>query len=159
MGRVIAPFGVKGWMKIQSFAAEPAALPAQSRWWLQLRDGWKEFSVPEARVHGAGVVAKLEGFDTPEAVAALGRVDVAVPRDCLPPAPAGEYYWFDLVGLRVENLAGDDLGVVAAVMDNGAQSVLEVGGDRQRLIPFVDPILRSVDLASGTIVVDWGADY
>jgi len=87
MGRVVAPFGVKGWMKIQSFAAVPGALPAQSCWWLHLRDGWREFSVPEARVHGGGVVARLEGFETPEAVAALGRVDVAVPRDSLPPAP------------------------------------------------------------------------
>jgi 16S rRNA processing protein RimM len=159
MGRVVAPFGVKGWMKVQSFAAEPGALPAQSRWWLHLRDGWKEFSVPEARVHGVGVVAKVEGFETPEAVAALGRVDVAVPRDSLPPAPEGEYYWFDLVGVRVENLSGETLGVVATVMDNGAQSVLEVEGDRRQLIPFVDPILRRVDLGTGVIVVDWGSDY
>jgi|NOAtaT_7_FD_contig_31_7649502_length_1005_multi_5_in_0_out_0_2 16S rRNA processing protein RimM len=159
MGRVMAPFGVKGWMKIHSFAAEPGALPAQSRWWLHLREGWKEFSVPEARVHGAGVVAKLEGIDTPEGVVALGKVDVAVPRDSLPPLREGEYYWSDLVGVRVENLAGESLGVVVAVMDNGAQNVLEVEGDRQRLIPFVDPILRRVDLDADVIVVDWGTDY
>jgi len=159
MGRVMAPFGVKGWMKIQSFAAEPGTLPTHSSWWLHLRDGWREFSVEEGRVHGAGVVAKLEGFETPEAVAALGRVDVAVPRDRLPPARDGEYYWFDLVGLQVENLAGESLGTVAAVMNNGAQSVLEVEGDRVRLIPFVDPILRRVDLGAGVIMVDWGSDY
>lgn len=159
MGRVMAPFGVKGWMKIQSFAAEPGTLPAHPCWWLHLQDGWRECPVQEARVHGAGVVAKLEGFETPEAVAALGRVDVAVPRDRLPPARDGEYYWFDLVGLQVENLTGESLGEVAAVMDNGAQSVLEVQGDRQRLIPFVDPILQRVDLGAGVIVVDWGSDY
>jgi ribosomal 30S subunit maturation factor RimM len=49
--------------------------------------------------------------------------------------------------------------VVATVMDNGAQSVLEVEGDRRQLIPFVDPILRRVDLGTGVIVVDWGSDY
>jgi 16S rRNA processing protein RimM len=92
-------------------------------------------------------------------VAALGKVDVAVPRDSLPPLREGEYYWSDLVGVRVENLAGESLGVVVAVMDNGAQNVLEVEGDRQRLIPFVDPILRRVDLDADVIVVDWGTDY
>jgi 16S rRNA processing protein RimM len=92
-------------------------------------------------------------------VAALGKVDVAVPRASLPPLREGEYYWSDLVGVRVENLAGESLGVVVAVMDNGAQNVLEVEGDRQRLIPFVDPILRRVDLDADVIVVDWGTDY
>ena len=89
MGRVMAPFGVKGWMKIQSFSAEPGALPAHSSWWLHLQDGWRECSVQEARVHGAGVVEL--GSHTPHGTVAdacytreRGVACTIMVADCLP---------------------------------------------------------------------------
>lgn len=159
MGRIVAPFGVKGWAKIQPFTSEPGALADFPSWWLHLPSGWKEAAVDEAKVHGQTVVARLEGFDTPEQVARLGKVDVAVPRDSLPPAEAGEYYWADLIGMDVVNGAGERLGVVESLLDNGAQSVLVVRGDRERLIPFVEQFVTRVDPEGRRIEVDWGADY
>jgi len=160
MGRIVAPYGLRGWVKIQTFTSAPDSLLNYDEWWLPAgAAGWKPVRVESGKVHGQVVLAKLEGFGTPEQVVALGRVDIAVPRSALPPAADGEYYWTDLVGLEVVNLVGETLGAVDSLMDNGAQSILVVRGERERLIPFVEAIVRRVDTGSKVIVVDWGADY
>jgi 16S rRNA processing protein RimM len=160
MGRVIAPFGVKGWLKIRPFTEKPDGMVGHPVWWLG-RDGaeWQALALQDATVNGEVVVAKLEGVDTPEAAAKWRHWDIAVSRSELPPHGAGEYYWVDLIGLEVTNLQGESLGKVDHLMDNGAQSVLVVAGDRERLIPFVDQYVQEVDVVGGKIRVDWGLDY
>jgi len=160
MGRVIAPFGIKGWLKIRPFTERPDGMIGHPIWWLG-REGaeWKAMTLQEAAVNGEVVVAKLEGIDTPEAAAKWRHWDVAVTRSELPKQEAGEYYWVDLIGLEVTNLQGESLGRVDHLMDNGAQSVLVVSGEKERLIPFVDQYVHEVDIVGGRIRVDWGLDY
>jgi 16S rRNA processing protein RimM len=160
MGRVIAPFGIKGWLKIRPFTERPDGLLGHATWWLG-RDGgeWGAMTLQEASVNGEVVVAKLEGIDNPESAAKWRHWDVAVGRSELPPHDPNEYYWVDLIGLEVTNLQGESLGNVDHLMDNGAQSVLVVAGDRERLIPFVDQYVHEVDVVGGKIRVDWGLDY
>jgi 16S rRNA processing protein RimM len=83
-----------------------------------------------------------------------------VPRSALPPPKEGEYYWVDLEGLRVVNVEGIDFGTVSHLFSTGANDVLVVQGERERMLPFVQPdVIRSVDFESGTITVDWDADF
>jgi 16S rRNA processing protein RimM len=83
-----------------------------------------------------------------------------VPRERFPAAPADEYYWSDLIGLEVVTLAGEVLGQVTELQQTGAHDVLVVTGERRRLLPFVmGRVIRTVDLASGRIVVDWDAGF
>ena len=159
MGRVAAPFAVSGWVKVQVFTERADGLLGYRRWWLR-RDGrWQEMQVEEAAVHGRVVIARLEGCADREAAAALRGSDIAVPRAVLPRSGEGEYYWADLEGLRVRNQGGEDLGRVSGLLDSGGNQVLVVRGERERLIPFVSAVVKSVDLARGDIVVDWGADW
>jgi 16S rRNA processing protein RimM len=159
MGRVAAPFAVSGWVRIQVFTERPDGLLAYRDWWLR-RDGqWRQAMVEEAAVHGRVVVAKLKGCDDREAAAALRGCEVAVPRAALPRNAEGEYYWADLEGLRVCNLQHQELGYIAGLIDTGANRVLVVRGERERLIPFVGAVVQSVDLARGEVAVDWGADW
>lgn len=160
MGRIVAPFGVKGWIKIQPYTATPAGLAQYFAWWLR-RDGgaWRECEVERSHSQGSNLVAKLAGCDDRAAAAGLKGQEVAVPRSALPAAAPGEYYWADLLGLRVENEKAQALGVVARMMETGANDVLVVEGDRERLIPFVGDVVKRVDLDGGVIVVDWEADY
>ena len=90
--------------------------------------------------------------------------DVTVPRDKLPATEAGEYYWNDLVGLAVRNVRGEALGTVSGLIAAPAHDVLRVqsgpeGATREQLIPFVEPIVKSVDIAGRTVTVEWEADY
>jgi 16S rRNA processing protein RimM len=159
MGRVAAPFGVKGWVKIQVFTEALDSLLEYPAWWVGHDGHWRELRVEEAEVHVRTLVARLAGCDDRDAAAALTGAQVAVPRGELPEPEPGEYYWSDLQGLRVANLQGEELGTVSHLFETGANDVLVVKGERERLIPFVDTYVVKVDLARGELVVDWEADF
>ena len=159
MGRIAAPFGVKGWVRIQPNTAAPANLLAYKTWWVGTDGDWRETAVAEAKVQGRAVVARLEGCDGRDGAATLRGRTVAVPRAALPATRNGEYYWADLVGLQVTNTAGQALGQVTSIMQTGANDVLVVAGERERLIPFIAEVIREVDIAGGVMRVEWGADY
>lgn len=172
MGRIVAPYGIKGWIKIQPFTQQQQGLLDYPRWQVG-RDGeWQLRVVEAAKVHGATVVAKLEGVTGREQAEALQGMRIAVSRDDFPAPATNEFYWSDLVGLKVVNVAGVTLGSVTRVFETGANDVLvvedKVAGEvanevaanqRERLLPFIEPVIRQVDIAGGTIIVDWDADY
>ncbi|OGA20627.1 MAG: 16S rRNA processing protein RimM [Betaproteobacteria bacterium RIFCSPLOWO2_02_FULL_67_26] len=159
MGRIAAPFGVKGWIRIQPNTAAPGNLLAYPSWWVGREGDWRETAVAEAKVQGRAVIARLEGCDDRDAAAALRGKSVAVPRAALPRPQSGEYYWADLIGLKVTNTAGQELGQVTGVLQTGANDVLVVQGERERLIPFIATVMREVDPEAGVVRVDWSAEY
>jgi 16S rRNA processing protein RimM len=160
MGRVLAPYGVKGWIKVAPFTATPAALTSFARWWVGGPDGWEETEVAEAVRHGANVVARLAGCGDRDQAAKLRGREVALRRESLPQAQQDEYYWADLVGLEVVNAESASLGKVTALFSNGAHDVMRIGaGKGERLVPFVPAVVRKVDLVAGRIEVDWGSDW
>jgi len=163
MGRVVGPWGVRGWIKVAPYGDGPEGLVRQPAWWLQDGEGgWTRRDVGEARAHSGTVVASLAGIATPEDAKAWKGRDVAVPRDALPKAKRGELYVGDLVGLAVVTSSGATLGTVVAVEDYGAHPVMRVAaGERgtERLVPFVEPIVRAVDLAARRVEVDWEPEY
>ncbi len=159
MGRVGAPFGIKGWIKVQPFTQAVDSLLEHPTWWLG-RDGrWERSKVEGGAAHGRSLIAKLEGCDDRKAAARLRGLDVAIPRSELPTSADGEYYWSDLIGLQVANREGVALGRVVRLIETGASPVLVVHGTRERLIPFAESLIVSVDVADGTLTVDWGADF
>ncbi len=167
MGRIIAPYGIQGWIKIQPFTQQQRGLLDYPQWQVGRENDWQLRSVEVAKVHGATVIAKLEGVADREQAAALQGMRIAVSRDDFPKPAADEFYWADLVGLKVVNAAGVTLGNVARVFETGANDVLVVedqvanegANQRERLLPFIAPVIRQVDIAGGTIIVDWDAGY
>lgn len=158
MGRVVAPFGVKGWVKVQTFTASVDALLDHEQWWLGDEKKWSEAVLEDGAPHGQTVVAKLRGVDDRDAAGKLKGLLVALPREALPATQPGEYYWTDLIGLEVVNREGVCLGTVENLMDNSAQGVLIVKGERERLIPFVPLYVEAVDLDGKKISVDWSTE-
>ncbi len=167
MGRISAPFGVKGWVKIQPFTEAADGLKRYQTWWLGSADGWREYTVEGIQPQAAGLSAKLAGCDDRDVAESFkGRV-VAVPRGAFPREKDGEFYWSDLIGLRVRNCEGLDFGVVEAMLETGANDVLVVRTGSQgesektteRLIPFIASVVKKVDPDAGEIEVDWGADF
>lgn len=159
MGRILAPFGVKGWVKVQPNTAATQNLLAYKTWWIGVEGDWRELEVAEAKVQGNAVVARIKGYDDRDAAMSLRGKPVAVPRASLPAARSGEYYWADLIGLAVVNTGSEQLGSVVDVLQTGANDVLVVQGERERLIPFIATVIREVDPGAGMIRVDWGADF
>jgi 16S rRNA processing protein RimM len=155
MGRVAGSYGVRGWLKVAPESGSAEGLAGATQWWI----GDEAYRVSAAKLHGATVVGKLAGIETREQALALKGQAVAVPREALPQAEEGRYYLADLVGLEVVNEQGLALGVVTRTYSNGAQDVIEVCGDRTRLIPWVAAVVKDVDLPAKRIEVEWGADW
>ncbi len=159
MGRITAPFGIQGWVKLKTFTESPDGLAAHPRWWLRDSGGWREARVEDFAVRPAATVAKLAGCDDRDAAERLRGAEVAVTREALGEPEEGTHYWVDLVGLEVVNAGGESLGRVEGLFETGETDVLVVRGERQRMIPFVADYVKSVDREAGRIVVDWEAGY
>jgi len=163
MGRIAAPFGVHGWCRVQVFADDPGSLLRERMWWMKPRDGsagWSRIQVHEARTYRDGVVAKVAGIESREAVLARRGTLIGLPRESLPRAE-GEYFWSELLGFSVNDRAGTSLGVVKGLTDNGAHAILQVRDDesgRERLIPWVPAFIDGVDAEARRIDVDWSVD-
>jgi 16S rRNA processing protein RimM len=159
MGRIVAPYAIKGWIKLQTFTEHLDGLLGYPVWHLGREGNWREYRLLDGKVHGQTLLASLEGVNDRDASEALQGMEVAVLRNEMPEADEDEYYWDELVGLAVANIQGEALGRVVGLLETGAHDVLQVQGERMRLIPFVEAYIQSVDVAAGTIVVDWGLDW
>jgi 16S rRNA processing protein RimM len=178
VGRVLDAWGVKGWIKVQPFAADPQALFSSRRWFLKPpEDGVLKkpvasaypplLRVTEAKNHGDLVVAQVKDVSDRAGAEALRGARVFVGRSSFPTAGPDEFYWVDLLGLSVVTREGVALGIVAGLIDTGPHSVLRVvpvgavapTEESERLIPFVAAYVDSVSLEQRLITVDWGLDY
>ncbi len=165
VGYVSGAFGVTGSIRVTPFSTDADALLSVKTWWLD-KPGLHAVTVRTAKMHGGDVVAQIVGMLGRDAAEALKGAAVSVPRSQFPQLPADEFYWSDLIGLDVVNLQGEALGKVNDMMHNGAQSILKItpltdddGKAPERLIPFVDQFVKTVDTAARKITVDWGLDY
>ena len=159
LGRISGLFGVKGWVKVYSYTEPREAVLEYRRWLLSGKDGWWEATVAEGQRHGKTIIARIDGYVDRDQAAELIGTEIAVPRDELPKAEEGRFYWSDLEGLRVVHRDGTELGRVAYLLETGANDVMVVQGEQERLIPFVmGEVILGVDLASGRIDVDWEWD-
>ena len=159
MGRISAPFGLKGWVRVRSYSEQKDSLFQYPEWWLSAANGWDGIKIDEKALHGSTLMVRFAGIHDRDQADALKGREIAIPRDLLPALQAGEYYWSDLVGLKVENTKGQLLGQVERLFESGANPVVIVAGERERLLPFVEAVVRDVDLDAGKLLVDWELDY
>ncbi|KRH79295.1 MAG: 16S rRNA processing protein RimM [Ferrovum sp. 34-44-207] len=160
MGRIGAPYGVKGGFHVVAFTEDVNSLTQFSAWWIGSEDNCHEESVAECRVHGNGLVARLHSIADRDRIALERGQLILIPRQLLPEPDEDELYWTDMIGLNVYNIEGQPLGQVTRLLETGAQDLLVVRqAQTERLIPFVEPIVIEVNVAQQRIVVDWGVDY
>ena len=164
MGRIAAPFGIKGWVKVQTYSDDPGTLLDFDTWRVGRGELQRDYAVTESQDHSNTLVAKFDGVDDRDQAFALRGLEVSVPREALPAPAENEFYWADLIGLKVVNQLGVTLGKVDSLMQTGAHDVLVVKNDpakdgKEHLIPFIAAFVGTVDVAAGKIEVDWGEDY
>jgi len=160
VGRIGSPYGVKGWVHVESFT-EPLERLLKYRHW-RLRQGGGEPSarrVMEGRSHGSALVARLEGIEERNAAALLKGAEIEVARSEFPKLAAREFYQADLIGLAVVNLQGVQLGEVRHFVDTPGGTVMVVSqAGREHWLPATRRHLNRVDLAARKVVVDWPAE-
>ncbi len=160
VGRVAGVYGVRGWVKVLSYTEPPEQILDFQPWLVGDGATWRSMSMTAGRVHGKGLVAQLATIQDRDVAATLVGAEIAVRREQLPALARDEYYWTDLEGLQVVTTEGIELGVVDHFFETGANDVMVVQGERQRLIPYVrDDVVRAVDLVHGRLVVDWDPEF
>ncbi len=182
VGRIAGAWGLKGWVKVQPFAADPQALFTSRRWFLQpaptpiarpvgLPAGPlpSVLNITSVREHGDGVVALGDELTDRNVAEALRGARVFVSRASFPAPEPDEFYWIDLIGLTVVDRQGLTLGEVIGLLETGPHCVLRLRvpgaaadaplDEAERLIPFVDAYVDKVDLPARRIHVDWSADF
>jgi len=177
LGEVTGHFGVKGWVKVKSYTRPQDSILAYKNWYLLGQEGGLRkpsgplmqapsvFKVAEARKQGRSLIARLEGVSSRESAEPLIGQVINVPVEDLEPAGDGEYYWTQLMGLEVSNLAGELLGEVDHLLETGANDVLVVIGKDGKgepvecLVPWIEQVIVEVNLDQRRLLIDWDADF
>lgn len=167
IGKVGAPHGVKGWVKINSYTEQTSGIFDYQPWRLSLGQKEQSYEVEEWRLHSKAIVAKLVGVDDRDQAEAIKNFEISVKAEMLPELAEDEFYWRDLVGMKVLTDKGYDLGVVKELFETGSNDVLLVKanhndgfGKKERMIPYIfDQVIKSIDQVDKTIMVDWDPGF
>jgi len=164
VGKIGAPYGVKGWVKINSYTEKPEGIFEYTPWFLGEE---KEYQIDQWRPHGKSLVAKIVGVDSRDDAERIKNLDININASQLPDLGDEGVYWRELTGMKVVTTQGYDLGVVKEVFNTGANDVIHVKanvgdafGQKERLVPFVfDEVVHEVDKEAKVIKVDWDPGF
>lgn len=159
LGKIAGTFGVRGWVKVHSYTDPPENILDYDNWRIGRAGQWTPAVIEDGRVTGKGVLAKLEGVETPEDARSYVGAELAVARSEMPAPAPGEYYLSDLEGLEARTEHGEVLGFIDHFRTTPAGDVVVIRGEREHWIPFVKDRLIKIDLDARCIVFDWAADW
>jgi 16S rRNA processing protein RimM len=156
IGRITKPHGIGGEVRVTPFTESPRVFTQYDRIYLRLPDGEPRLMmVRAARPHKNAVLLKLEDVENRDQAEEIIGADLLIQREWLPDPDEDEYYWIDLIGLRVFTENGGTLGNVTNLIAGSEDDLLVIKDDkREILLPFRNEIIREVDLDQGRIVVD-----
>lgn len=161
VGKIGAPYGVRGWVKVYSYTEPKENLFSYPLLLETGRHGWRPLAIEHFKAHGDAFVVKLHEIEDRDQAALITNGNLAVYREDLPEldpeADKGSYYWADLIGLKVYNQNGIELGETVDFFATGANDVLVVQGETgEHLIPYVpEQYILNVDLAAKQMKVLW----
>jgi 16S rRNA processing protein RimM len=161
LGRIGAPFGIKGWVHVQSFSRDPDSLLDYEIWQLSIRGVWKQYKVLQAKGHGKGLVALLSSCSNRDEAALLTNTEIGIDRSLLPELPEGEHYWSDLIGLEVITENGEVLGHIDSLFETGSNDVVVVKNEtREHLLPYIpEEYILEIDLKKRQMKVRWDPEF
>lgn len=160
VGRFGRPHGIKGFVTVVSFTDPRDNVMRYTEWHAKIKNQWQPITLIQHEVNQKHILVQVEGYNDRELVAQLTNTDIAVRREQLPALPPGEYYWHELVGMRVINPEGLLYGTVTDILSTGANDVLVVVGERRHLIPYLlGTCILGIDDSERTITADWDMDF
>lgn len=159
IGKIISAYGIKGWVKIRPFTETAKSFIQYKKQFLSRNQkDWNCIQIEKMKIQGQDVVADLGFENRDQAIESKGQI-LAVDRQQLPQLEENEYYWDDLIGLNVYDLQHNDLGKVIELIETGANDVLVVSGEKERLIPYIPQVIVKIDLTEKRIDVDWDKEF
>ena len=160
MGKVLVPYGVNGWVKVYSFTEKiESFLKYKKLFFSKDQKNWLDIKVKEKKLHGKTIIASFLGISDRTEAERYKDYFIGVPKSLLPKLKAGQYYWSDLIGCEVLNLKNISFGLVDTFIKTGANDVMVVKGNKERLIPYIKKTVLKADTKNGKIIVDWDEEF
>ena len=155
IGKVVKPHGLKGEVKVSSFAESLETFDEAERLFLKEKDGsMKPLHIGRLASHKNMVILSFDEIEGMEAVREICGLELYIEKDTLAKLPEGEYYRYELLGLHVETIEGVPLGRVEDILPTGSNDVLLVkDGNNEHLIPVLKDVIKEVDLGKGRMVI------
>ncbi len=155
VGKIIDTHGIKGQVKLHSYSGNAESLAEAHFITLKSPSGkLSEYALKGFKPNAGRFIITLKDFDDINQVIPLVGSEVCLKRSQLPPLEADEYYWNDLIGLRVETVDGIQIGTIADIFETGSNDVYVVkGNDREYLIPAIADVVTAIDLQAGKVTI------
>ena len=151
VGRILAPWGIRGEVKVEVLTDFPKRFAPGKAVYLDTGP----LEIERCRYYKHHLILKLVTVDSIEAAEKLRGQALTIPSSELHPLPEGQYYTFQLIGLKVVTTEGQTLGHVTDIMSTGSNDVYIVAGKRgEILIPAIEDVVKSIDLKKGKMVVE-----
>ncbi len=154
-----ASHGIKGWLKIKSIHQPLSSILQFKELQIYHQDAWQPIKITAGKQQSNSIIVKIAECDTPEVAKTYTHDPIAIFREQLPPLPPNEYYWEDLIGLEVFNQEKISLGIIDHFLETGSNDVMVLKSEKKRLVPYTEQVVKSVDLTSKIIIVDWPSDF
>ena len=161
VGRFGSPYGIRGWLKVISHTSPFDNLFQYSHWQVPIKNVWRTVIISTGKVHGTNLIVKLKGCDDRNEARLFTNLEIAIARHEFPALKKGEYYCVDLIGLRVVNIENVELGHIESILATGSNDVIRIKDkvNRARLLPYIDEVVKSIDLDKRLVVVNWDAEF
>lgn len=151
VGRILAPWGIRGEVKVEVLTDFPERFAPRKIVHLDTRP----LEIESCRYQKHHLILKLVTIDSIEAAEKLRGQDLTIPSSELHPLPEGQYYTFQLIGLKVVTTEGQTLGRITDIMSTASNDVYIVEGKRSEiLIPAIEDVVKSIDLKKGRMVIE-----
>lgn len=156
IGRVVRTQGIRGQVKVILYSGPCYDPPPHKEVWLRKVDGAAfRIRVEVAKAHKKALILKLEGIDSIDAAEGMVESEVMIRRSSLAALGEGEYYWFQLIGLKVQDENGRSYGFIREIIETGSNDVYVARrGDEEFLIPAIEQVVRKIDLEKKVIVIE-----
>ena len=161
LGRIAMVHGVHGLLKVQSFTENPSDITNYHEFFIgNDKKGWQQFEVVRCNPHGKYLLLELAGLSDRTQAETFKGLEIAVPKEALPPKEEDQYFWTELVGLKVVTTTGVELGIIDYLFETGSNDVIVIKGERERYVPYlIGDVIESVDLEKGLMVVNWDPEF
>ncbi len=155
IGEIVKSHGLKGRMKATSYIERGEEFVSLRKVLIAKENKEpREYAVRKITPHRTFFFLELESVDTLESAEALIGSRVLVPESERLELPGDEYYWRDLLGLRVITEEGRLLGHIESIFPTGSNDVYVCGGgEREILLPAISEVILNIDLEKKEMVV------
>lgn len=157
VGRFGRAHGVRGDIHVISFTDPISNIIDYSPWLIHKHGEWQLLPIASVTQRNNDIIAHIQDCNDRDLAKKYTNLEIAVPYETLPTLDEEEFYWAELIGLKVINKTGASLGEVIDILETGANDVLVVKGETEHLVPYTKSVVLNVDLGAHQILVDWEA--